>query len=107
MNTKHTRNQFRILMILTVVSGVLPSLGFAAEVWTRKADMPIPRISHSSSVVDGKIYAIGGATARSPSTVATVECSISRSTWAESLACLEKMSTTSWLSFSASNIDAA
>ncbi len=28
--------------------------------WTRKADMPTPRNGHSTSAVNGKIYAIGG-----------------------------------------------
>jgi hypothetical protein len=32
----------------------------AMDVWTRKASMPSPRHFHSSSVVNGKIYVIGG-----------------------------------------------
>jgi len=32
------------------------------DTWTRKADMPTPRTGLSASVVDGKIYAIGGVT---------------------------------------------
>ncbi len=32
----------------------------AADTWTRKADMPTARMFLSTSVVDGKIYAIGG-----------------------------------------------
>lgn len=31
-----------------------------ANVWTRKADMPTPRISASLCILNGKIYAIGG-----------------------------------------------
>jgi N-acetylneuraminic acid mutarotase len=39
----------------------LPSVSFAQEgKWTAKADMPTPRFALSSSVVDGKIYAISG-----------------------------------------------
>jgi hypothetical protein len=34
----------------------------ATNTWTRKADMPTPRFSLSTSVVDGRIYAIGGST---------------------------------------------
>ncbi len=39
----------------------LPSVSLAQEdKWTTKADMPTPRFALSTSVVDGKIYAIGG-----------------------------------------------
>ena len=31
-----------------------------ADNWTRKADMPTPRMGLSTCVVNGKIYAIGG-----------------------------------------------
>ena len=34
----------------------------ATNTWTRKADVPTPRCCFSTSVVNGKIYAIGGAT---------------------------------------------
>lgn len=41
--------------------GALPSMSFAEEdTWTNKADMPTARDSFSTSVVNGKIYAIGG-----------------------------------------------
>jgi N-acetylneuraminic acid mutarotase len=30
------------------------------EQWVKKADMPTPRLGHSTCVVNGKIYAIGG-----------------------------------------------
>ena len=36
------------------------SLRFSTAQWTRKADMPTPRSAFSTSVVDGKIFAIGG-----------------------------------------------
>jgi hypothetical protein len=32
----------------------------ATDTWTRKADVPTARCSHSASLVDGRIYAIGG-----------------------------------------------
>ncbi|MBI1923871.1 hypothetical protein HYR99_06435 [Candidatus Poribacteria bacterium] len=41
--------------------GALPSISLAKEgEWTKKADMPTARAGLSTSVVDGKIYAIGG-----------------------------------------------
>ncbi len=47
------------IFIASLIS--LPSVGFAQESkWTTKADMPTPRSWFSTSVVDGKIYAIGG-----------------------------------------------
>ena len=55
---------------IRVFSGliVIALMGFAAigaaqeDTWTKKADMPTPRYSFSTSVVNGKIYAIGGVT---------------------------------------------
>ena len=39
----------------------LAAMSLAAEgTWTKKADMPTPRWALSASVVNGKIYAIGG-----------------------------------------------
>lgn len=32
------------------------------DTWTKKADMPTRRVGHAASVVDGKIYVIGGST---------------------------------------------
>ena len=49
-----------ILLVLTIALGMV-SVSLAAEgTWTTKADMPTARYVISSSVVDGKIYAIGG-----------------------------------------------
>ncbi|MFC1794272.1 kelch repeat-containing protein [Planctomycetota bacterium] len=74
MNTKHTIIQFLSLMVLIVILGALPSMSFAAAGWTMKASMSTPRLGFSSSVVDGKIYAIGGkVTALSNTGVSTVE----------------------------------
>ena len=40
---------------------ITPSLSLAEEgKWTKKADMPTPRSDFSTSVVKGRIYAIGG-----------------------------------------------
>ena len=42
-------------------AGILASANLAtAETWTQKADMPTATSLHSASVVDGKIYVIGG-----------------------------------------------
>lgn len=51
------------IFILLMLSGVMGfeeiSLAFEGQ-WTKKADMPTPRSSLSTSAVKGKIYAIGG-----------------------------------------------
>ncbi len=55
-------NEIRTYRIVTValLLGMTPmSLG-AGDTWTQKVDMPTGRLWHASSVVDGKIYAIGG-----------------------------------------------
>ncbi|MBA7639906.1 N-acetylneuraminate epimerase [subsurface metagenome] len=49
-----------ILFVLVLALG-LASVSLAAEeTWTKKADMPTARLGLSTSVVNGKIYAIGG-----------------------------------------------
>ena len=48
----------------------------ATETWTTKSEMPTARVCHHASVVDGKIYVIGGSDASTPddrSHVRTVE----------------------------------
>ena len=46
-------------LMLTLLS--FPSISLAdADTWTKKADMPTARAGLSTSVVSGKIYAIGG-----------------------------------------------
>ncbi len=51
-----------LVVVLTVLLG-MASRSYAAEgVWTKKADVPTARLCPSTCVVDGKIYAIGGAT---------------------------------------------
>ncbi len=57
-----------------VAAIVLTSAGSArADTWTQKADMPTARYSLSTSVVNGKIYAIGGTTVYGGTKLATVE----------------------------------
>ena len=54
---KSTTRLFASFIFITLVS----SIGVAqVDTWTRKADMPTARGGLSASVVDGKIYAIGG-----------------------------------------------
>jgi len=52
---------FKTLFLLAFVIS-LTSVSLAAEdIWTMKADMPTARMALGTCVVDGKIYAIGGA----------------------------------------------
>jgi N-acetylneuraminic acid mutarotase len=56
-------NNYRIrpLNVGVVVVMILTSGNVSADyAWTKKAEMPIKRIHHSTSVVAGKIYVIGG-----------------------------------------------
>ncbi|MFC1792999.1 kelch repeat-containing protein [Planctomycetota bacterium] len=67
---------FRTLagFIFIAFSISLPSVSFAQEgKWTTKADMPTARWAFSTSVVDGKIYAISGRKARTGGWLAVVE----------------------------------
>jgi predicted secreted protein/N-acetylneuraminic acid mutarotase len=58
-----------IVLVLGMVS-----IGLAAEdTWTRKTDMPTARSCHSTSVVNGKIYAIGGMRNASSAPLSVVE----------------------------------
>ena len=53
--------RIQFCLIIFILLG-LPLVSFAQEdTWTRKADMPTAREGHSTSVVNGKIYVIGGA----------------------------------------------
>jgi N-acetylneuraminic acid mutarotase len=50
---------YKIVMAALLLGMTSMSLG-AGDTWTQKADMPTGRLWHTTSVVDGKIYAIGG-----------------------------------------------
>jgi len=63
MKTKRQRIQGCYLAISMIILGTIPSLGLAQEDWIPKAFMSPARATYSTSVVDGKIYAIGGRTA--------------------------------------------
>ena len=51
------------LVVVGVIAVIVASGGSAKAdfVWTQKAEMPVARYKHSTCVVDGKIYSIGGA----------------------------------------------
>ena len=69
------KRNFIWLLTSLMLSGLLglPSISLAEEdTWTKKADMPTPRAHIAGSVVDGKIYAIGGTT-RNLTPLPTVE----------------------------------
>ena len=50
------------MLVILVLAFSIPSVSPAAEgIWTKKADMPTPRMLLGTCELDGKIYAIGGA----------------------------------------------
>ena len=63
--------------VLRAVAAAFVSMNSMSQVaeggWTRKADMPTARGSLSTSVVDDKVYAIGGARTMSVTHLSTVE----------------------------------
>jgi len=48
------------IILATLIFGVATVSSAAEDTWTKKADMPIATSLHSASVVDNKIYIIGG-----------------------------------------------
>ncbi len=53
------------VIALWLIALMLQPIVFAAgDTWTQKADMPTARCCLSTSVVNGKIYAVGGSPAR-------------------------------------------
>ncbi|MBL7144352.1 MAG: hypothetical protein ISS76_08970, partial [Phycisphaerae bacterium] len=58
-------NGYRMRLVLIVFVAAIVLGGGSAKadfIWTQKADMPTPRWSPTSAVVNGKIYVIGGST---------------------------------------------
>ncbi|MHC4299081.1 MAG: kelch repeat-containing protein, partial [Planctomycetota bacterium] len=62
----------KIVVVAALLGAASVSLG-AGDTWTEKAPMPTARALLSTSVVDGKIYAIGGRQYSSSSASSTVE----------------------------------
>lgn len=68
------KTKITFVLVGLVAAIVLSSAGSArAATWTQKTDMPTARSWLSTSVVDGKIYAIGGLTSLRGTDLATVE----------------------------------
>jgi N-acetylneuraminic acid mutarotase len=65
------RNIFKIVTVGLI--GMTDTSLAIGDSWARKADMPTARICPYTSVVDGKVYAIGGARAINRTYLATVE----------------------------------
>lgn len=77
------RRSFGTLVSLICIAllGLLPSISFAEKgKWTKKEDMPTARADLATSVVNGKIYAIGGEI-RGGYTTATEEYDPAKGTW--------------------------
>ena len=55
-----TQNILKVVVVASLL-GMASISPAAEESWIIKADMPTARVGVSTSVVDGKIYAIGGA----------------------------------------------
>jgi N-acetylneuraminic acid mutarotase len=71
----------RVLGVLVLALG-LASTGLAAEgIWTKKADMPTPRMLLGTCALDGKIYAIGGCPAPDMGIAAVEEYDPEIDTW--------------------------
>ena len=69
---KHTKACAILLLASSILCGLLnfPSASHAKQgKWTQKADMPTPRMQLATTVVNGKIYAIGGLNGGSRSVV--------------------------------------
>jgi N-acetylneuraminic acid mutarotase len=60
-------------LVLSGVLNVAPMAVAARDTWTTRADMPTPRWGLSASIVDGKIYAIGGGQSMSGAYMSPVE----------------------------------
>jgi N-acetylneuraminic acid mutarotase len=68
-------NAIRIykVIVVAVLIGLVSTSSAVEETWTGKADMPTARFSLTTSVVDGRIYAIGGGKTPYGAYLSTVE----------------------------------
>ena len=69
MNTTY----FNKVMFVVLILGIASICSAVEGTWTRKADMPTARFCLSTSVVDGKIYAIGGGQTMTATNLSRVE----------------------------------
>ncbi|MFH1716909.1 MAG: kelch repeat-containing protein [Planctomycetota bacterium] len=53
-----------MLLVLVLALGTVAEIAQADFTWVQKADMPTPRWTQTSAVVNGKIYVIGGLTSQ-------------------------------------------
>ena len=79
--SRMTKRMFTILLGLIVV--VFASETFAQGTWVTKAPMPTARYQLAAGVVNGRLYAVGGARGASPTvfTPAVVAYDPSMNTW--------------------------
>jgi len=70
-----------ISMVLVLVVSVVSTGLTAEDTWTRKADMPTARGYFSTAVVNGKIYAFGGALGPNSGTSVVEEYDPATDTW--------------------------
>jgi N-acetylneuraminic acid mutarotase len=94
-------NTQRVFTVIVVgVMAVTPMRLTAADGWTRKAPMPTARFGLSTSVVDGRIYAIGGGVARGVSVRDVEEYDPATNSWVRKA---DMPTVTCWHSTSAVN----
>lgn len=74
-----TQTVFRAVAVGVV--SMAPMFLLAEDSWTPKADMPTARFGASSSVVDGKIFVIGGSQARNTTLPTVQEYDPATDTW--------------------------
>ena len=82
--TKERKRKFNWILaglILSVLLGISSASLGAGNTWTQKTDMPTARSCLSTSVANGKIYAIGGRSASSAPLTTVEEYDPSTDTW--------------------------
>jgi N-acetylneuraminic acid mutarotase len=77
------RHLWLALIALATQFPTLHAQEASGETWTKKANLPTPRVSLATCVLDGKIYALGGATTGNSGGLRTVEAyDPAANTWA-------------------------
>ena len=69
---------FSVIISLSLILFIAWMTGFdttcyAQSPWTKKTNMGTVRIGHSSIVMDGKVYVMGGSTSTSSSPLSTID----------------------------------